>query len=71
MLDDNVMCGSMEEVERLYTSLHNLCRDLNIKLSPEEDGKAFGPQTQGAILGIDYNLSNFPGGWPRVRRTNS
>ena len=59
MLDDNVMCGSKQQVDKLYNGFHSLCADLNIGLSPEEDGKAFSPCQQGAVLGIDYNLRNF------------
>ena len=59
MLDDNVLCDKPIEVDRFYIKFRSLCADLNVTLSPEEDGKAFGPSSRGAILGIDYDLELF------------
>ena len=58
-LDDNVLCDKKPEVTKFYKNIHSLCADLNITLSPEEDGKAFGPTTRGSILGIDYDLTTY------------
>ena len=58
-LDDNVFIARPAEVWRAYNTFIKLAKEIGVKVSPEEDGKAFGPQDSGAILGFNFNIRNW------------
>lgn len=59
-LDDLCACGNSAQVGHFYTSYRNLCEDVGVSLASEEDkDKAFGPSSEGLILGIVYNTDEW------------
>ena len=58
-LDDNVLIGSPSEVWAAYNTFLQLSKEIGVRVSPEEAGKAFGPQEFGAILGFNFDVRNW------------
>ena len=58
-LDDNVFIGREQEVRRAYETYNQLALDIGVRVAPEEQDKAFGPQTSGAILGFTFNTETW------------
>ena len=58
-LDDNVFIARPAEVWTAYNTFLKLATEIGVKVSPEEDGKAFGPQESGAILGFNFNVKSW------------
>ena len=58
-LDDVVCFGrrGTGTVGRFYKNYRDVCESVGVSLAPETDPeKAFGPRTEGVILGIEFNL---------------
>ena len=53
-LDDNVYLGPVMTAWRFYNAFCNIASECNIRLAPNEHGKAFQPSDEGDILGIFY-----------------
>lgn len=58
-LDDNVFIGPGPEVWKGYNTFNQLARDIGVRISPEEKGKAFPPQDHGAILGFNFHIKTW------------
>ena len=54
-LDDNVLIGEPEEVWRGYFAFNSLAKKIGVRTSPEVKGKAFPPQSHGAVLGFNFH----------------
>ena len=60
-LDDVCACSpaKCDGVDRFYQSYWDVSRRLGIELAdPKDPDKAFGPRTEGIVLGIDYDSNN-------------
>ena len=58
VLDDACACSpeGSDMVDKFYRSYWDTCEMLNIKLAdPSDPDKAFGPRTEGQVLGVDYD----------------
>ena len=55
-LDDLVAVGEKDEVEVFHEHYSGLCEELGISLQEADGDKAFGPQREGVVLGILFDL---------------
>ena len=57
ILDDLIGLGTKEDLSRLYNTTVDLCQDIGVRLAdPSDPDKAFAPQQEGTILGIQYHI---------------
>ena len=58
-LDDNVLIGEPAEVWGGYLAFHSLAKKIGVRTSPEVKGKAFPPQSSGAVLGFNFDVPSW------------